>query len=260
MEKSKIEGPTIRKVLLEVINEYANRGPNFQSNSILSEASMRLGLKGIENEQALLTLWYDLFRTGHLSWGYNLSNPDAPFCHLTEDGRTTLENLSRDPANTEGYLSYLRKTITINPIANSYIIEALETYNSNCVKAAAVMIGVALESVILELRDELINRLDTIRKKTLKDLTDWRIKRVLDAIKAELDSQKNEIPERLYETIESYWSAFTYQIRTVRNDAGHPTSLEPVTSETVHASLLILPELFKLIYDIKDWIISRYPL
>ena len=103
-----IDGQLIRKVLLEVIDEKAKSGSgHFQSGSVLSEASSRLNLRGIELEQALLTLWYDLFRTGHLSWGYNLSNPDAPFCHLTDQGRKTLENLSRDPANPDGYLAHL---------------------------------------------------------------------------------------------------------------------------------------------------------
>lgn len=254
-----ISGQSIRKVLLDVINELGkNAQGNFQSNSVLREASRRLSLCGLEYEQALLTYWYDLFRTGHLSWGYNLSNPEAPFCHLTDQGRRTLENLSRDPANPDGYLAHIYKLGALNSIAESYIKEALKTYNSDCFKAAAVMVGVAAESLILELRDEFINKMNSFEKSPLKDLEDWRIKRVLDAFKAELDNHKSDMPKQLFEATESYWPAFTYQVRTTRNEAGHPNNIETVTSEAVHASLLIFPELVKLAGELKSWISTGY--
>jgi len=254
-----ISGQLIRKSLLEVINEMDTRGPGFfQSGSVLSEASRRLDLRSLELEQALLTYWYDLFRTGHLSWGYNLSNPDAPFCHLTDQGRMTLENLSRDPANPDGYFANLKKIGILNPIAESYLKEAIKTYNSDCFKASAVMIGVAAESIILELRDELVNRIKSIGRTPSKDLEDWRIKRVLDGFKAELDLHKNDMSKQLIEAVESYWPAFTYQIRKTRNEAGHPVNIEPVTSDTIHASLLLFPELAKLALDLKSWISKNY--
>jgi len=38
-----------------------------------------------------LTHFYDLFRIGLMSWGYNLSNPAPPFMHLTDQDRQTLK-------------------------------------------------------------------------------------------------------------------------------------------------------------------------
>lgn len=115
-------GEEIRRVLLEVIQAESSNGPSFQSNGILSEAQRRLGIaRNVAMEQALLTLWHDLFRTGYLAWGYNLANPDPPFCHLTDQGRRTLEHLSRDPANPDGYIHHLNQTTQLNPIANSYL-------------------------------------------------------------------------------------------------------------------------------------------
>src|SRR5688572_8795991 len=100
-------GTQIRSVLLQVVDEMAVRD-QMQQSSILSEASQRLGIRrNAQYEQALLTAWYDLFRTGHLSWGLNLANPNPPFCHLTEQGRNTLRHLSRDPANPDGYRTHL---------------------------------------------------------------------------------------------------------------------------------------------------------
>lgn len=242
-----IKGQEIRRALMEVIAEYSGRDSSFQSGVVLGEAQKRLNIRNnIEMEQALLTFWHDLFRSGYLAWGYNLSNPNPPFCHLTEQGRATLRHLSRDPANPEGYLAHIARTAPLNLIADSYLKEAIHTYNSNCFKAAAVMIGAAAESIILELRDTLRSKIHEIGRIPPKDLVDWRIKRVLDSIKKEIEIKKTAIPTALVESFEAYWPAFTQQIRASRNEAGHPSSIDPVTEETVHASLLIFPELAKL--------------
>jgi len=43
---------------------------------------------------------------------------------------------------------------------------------------------------------------------------------------------------------------------TVRNEAGHPSNIDPVTYDTVHASLLIFPELANLVNELSMWITS----
>ena len=48
------------------------------------------------------------------------------------------------------------------------------------------------------------------------------------------------------------------QIRMARNEAGHPKSIDAVTPETVHASLLIFPELAKLCHELRSWISKSY--
>ena len=254
----KIDGNQIRKVLLEVLDEYSREGSPFTSNSVLVKAEEKLGFAlAKENAEALLTFFYDLFRTGHLSWGYNLSNPAPPWCHLTDQGRRTLENLSRDPANPDGYMGYISKIGIMNPIALSYLIESLKTYNSDCFKAAGVMIGVAAESIALELKDALLDKIKQLGRTPPRDLADWRIKKILDAIKNALDGHKKDMPKPLAEAFESFWPAFTYQVRATRNEAGHPLSIESAP-DTVHASLLIFPELFKLTCNLKEWILTKY--
>jgi hypothetical protein len=209
-------------------------------------------------EQAFLTIWHDLFRTGYLAWGLNFSNPNPPHCHVTEQGRRILQNLTRDPANPAGYLTHLATVATLNPITQSYLNEALETYNTNCIKAAAVMIGAATESMILELRDVLIQRLEQLGLSVSTKLRDWKIKKILEGIGTELNAHRHQMPSSMAELVEQYWPAFTGQIRKTRNDAGHPTSVEPVTFETVQASLLIFPELASLSSNLKNWISNDY--
>lgn len=256
---SALDGQQIRKIFLEVIEEKSKGGSSFQQGSILSEVTGRLSIgRGEENEQAILTYWYDLFRTGYLSWGYNLSNPNPPFCHLTAQGRRALAHLSRDPSNPDGYLAHISAVAAINPVAEAYLNEGIHTYIADCHKAAAVMIGAAAESMALELRDTLVAKMGALGKTIPNNLNDWRIKRVLDTLKNELDSKKKDFPNLLWESFLANWPAFTHQIRAARNDAGHPSSIDPVSQEQVHASLLIIPELAKLVTDLIAWIKSDY--
>lgn len=259
-----ITGNEIRKTLLSVVAEHQRLSggsaiaASLQQNSILNEASQQLGRLTHDEEQALLTVWYDLFRSGQLAWGYNLNNPDPPFCHLTTQGRRTLQFLSRDPANPDGYVAHLKKLAKVNAVALSYIDEALQTYAANCFRATAVMVGAAAESVALELRDVVVDGIKNTGRTSPKDLNDWRIKRVLDALQKELEMQRQGMPAGLSESFEAYWPAFIQQIRAARNEAGHPASIDPVTPETVHAALLIFPEVAALTTQLTTWAKGHY--
>lgn len=242
----------IRKVMLEVVNEHANTGSGFQSGSVLRGVLERLGMRpgSLEFQQAVLTAWHDLFRSGIVAWGYNVDNAEPPFCHLTDKGRRALEHYSRDPSNPDGYLHYLSDKFTVNPVAMSYIQEALRTYTNDCIKATAVMVGAAAESMVLEVREALVQAIQSPSGK----LSGWQMKTVLGAMGRELDKHKATMPKELGEAYEAYWPALTHQIRTTRNEAGHPTSVDPVSEETVHAGLLMFPELAGLTSRLIEWI------
>jgi len=257
---TKLSGADIRKSLLEVVEELSKRGSSFQQISVLREAANRLGIRHNQTdlEQALLTAWYDQFREGHLAWGYNLANPDPPFCHVTDKVRETMRSISRDPANPDGYLAHLCSEVTLNEIADSYIREALSTYNANCFKATAVMVGCAAESLTLELRDLLVAKMKTLGKNVPENLEDWRIRTVLNALQKEVESQKQTMNRKLRESFEAYWPAFIQQIRAVRNEAGHPVSVDPATDRAVHSSLPIFTELAVLSSNIMHWIKNEY--
>ena len=254
-----IDNGQIRSVILDVIEGVVNQYTHIQSATIIQRAASRIGSSGgLEGERALLTSFYDLFRTGYLSWGADLANPAPPHCHVTSLGIRALTHRSRDPANPDGYLSHLRSQCVVNPVTDSYIAEALNTFNAACFKATAVMVGAASESVVLGIRDTLVTRLQTLDQTVPSGLGDWRIKRVLSTVEATLRTKKTTMPSSLFERLEANWPAFTHQIRTSRNDAGHPVSVEPVTAEEVHASLLIFPQLGMLATQLSNWIGSEY--
>jgi hypothetical protein len=56
-------------------------------------------------------------------------------------------------------MAYLDRQLALDPVARSYLVEALKTYNAGCFKATAVMAGAASERLVLRLRDALVVRL-----------------------------------------------------------------------------------------------------
>ena len=252
--------PSIREVLLSEIKAQEPQGytgPTLQQNSILDAAARKIGVsQNRDLEQAILTQWSELFRTGLLAWGLNLSNPNPPHFHLTERGRQALENATRDPSNPAGYLRHLSTVGQIDPIAMSYLTEALDCYVAGLFKAAAVMVGGAAERVILELRDTTVQKLTSLGRTVPTQLNDWKIKVVSDSLRSFLDSHKTQFTRELRDAYDASWSALAQQIRATRNDVGHPASIQPVTPDTVHAALLVFPELARQASGLKTWVTS----
>ena len=84
------------------------------------------------------------------------------------------------------------------------------------------------------------------------------MKTVLDALHGLIESKKGTLPKELREEFEAYWLVFAQQIRSTRNDAGHPSSVDPVTEEAVHASFLVFPELARLTTNLGSWITGNF--
>ncbi len=248
----------IRQVLLEEIRSSQPKSSmdgSLQQNTVLSRVSERLQIhNNTDLEQVVLAEWYGLFNTGFLAWGHNLSNCNPPFCHVTSRGKDALKSLSRDPSNPAGYLAYVHSLAPLNPVAASYLKEGLDCFVGAHYKAAAVMLGAATESLVLELRDHLVQRLSDLQQEVPPKLNDWRVKTVLDELQTFVDTRKRTLPIELREEFSSYWPAFTQQIRAVRNEAGHPSSVDPVSTETAHASFLVFPLLAQLSARVHEWI------
>lgn len=254
----KLDGQRMKSVLLAIIQENIDENVSWEEGYVLDRAAQRLEIRyNHALEQALLTVWHDLFRTGHLARGHNIDQVEGWF-HVTEQGRRTLEHISRDPANPDGYLAHLRTIGMMNPIIESYLNEALQTYNTNCFKASAVMIGVAVESITLELRDALVQQILAAGNEPRRSLKAHQIKQVQTGLRGELDSRKQDMPHSLRERYEAYWDGFVQQIRISRNETGHPNSIEPITAENVHGLLLMFPAILETAVQLKAWIDNHH--
>src|SRR5271157_2836496 len=181
--------PNIREALLAEIDAQDPKGRSgwaeLQQGPVLDATARKLGTNhNPDFERAVLTQWNELFRTGLLGWGLNIANPNPPFFHLTERGRNALANLTRDPSNPAGYLRHLASIARVDRTAMSYLIEGLQCYVDGLFKASAVMVGCAAESVILQLRDSTVAKLNSLGRAIPSNLNDWRIKTVSDALRA----------------------------------------------------------------------------
>ncbi|ABA57853.1 hypothetical protein Noc_1359 [Nitrosococcus oceani ATCC 19707] len=247
----------VRSKLLEYIATQNKQDPyssNMQAGSALRWVTDQLKLsRDIKQQRLLLTEWHELFRTGILAWGHDLSNPSPPFCHVTDRGARALENLQRDPSNPAAYIAHLEAGADLGDIAKSYVVEALDCYTTGSYKAAAVMIGAASERLVLNLRDSIAAAISRGGNSAPNNLNSWQIKKVSDSIKAQLDQAKKKMPRELADDYEAYWSAFTSQIRVARNEAGHPKSIDPLTPDAVHAAFLVFPEAARLATEFTDW-------
>lgn len=248
-----------RAQLLDIVNELAEKYVVFGEEQFFALVAEKMHPTSREDHEAVLDAWHDFYRQGILSWGMNLtstSNRSSAWAHLTSLGKKTVAERSRDPANPSGYLASIDALVPTGSVARSYIDESLKTYNAGCDKATAVLVGAAAESLTIELRDELVSRMQALGKAPPKGLTAWQMKHVLDALEAEL--QKGGLPRNLQEHFEAFWAGFASSLRMSRNDAGHPKSVDPVTRETVHSMLLMFPTHAKLTADLRAWVASSY--
>jgi hypothetical protein len=246
-----------RKAVLEAIRARttARSGEFFHRREILLNAFEALGKFGDEHGgQLLMDAYDDLFVQRVISNGGNRANIDQDRGHLTEHGQATVDELDRDPANQGAYARLVEPHLVDQPIALSYLREAVATYNHGHYKAAAVLLGCASEALSVSLRDAVVAKLNAAGAKLPQDLTDWRMARVLNALEVELESRKKTMPADLKGRYEAFWRAWTGLFRMTRNEVGHPSSVEPVTREIVRGSLLFFPSHAQLVADLHAWV------
>lgn len=262
---------SLHELFLEVLQQPKDHSWGFKHGSELTQGAileavadrLRLqrssaghrGLLSREEEEAILTHWQDLFRTGLMAWGINLSNPDHPFCHLTDRGNAAVAKASRHPANRAGYLRHLDSLGELDPIARSYVEEALDCYALGLNKAGAVMTGCASEHLALQLSRKLQARFSEMSSRSRKNLNAIQAGSLMRELHRCLDER---LPKgKLRELFEPWWRMLTHQIRCARNEAGHPNTLDPITPELLESLLLQLPALVKVVFEISEWVDCR---
>jgi hypothetical protein len=246
----------IREMLLQIVREAVqlHGEDSLQFNTVRIAVRKKLGRPiAPELERAVLEEHQRLFATGVFVWGINFDNPNPPFFHVGSRGKRALANQARDPANPAGYLRHLASIAPLNSVALSYLTEGLDCFNDGHYKSAAVMVGAAAESLLLELRDSVSAHLVSAGKPVPSKLGDWRAKTILDGLGNVFDQHATKMPRDLREPYEANFRALQHPIRTARNDAGHPSGIDPVQEEAVHAMLILFPELYRLLVSLTSW-------
>ena len=185
---------TVKITLCQIIDQNNKRGGTLQAETILSTALNQIcqeyGGQRNQNEKVLKRVYADLLRNGEITSGIGISNMSPSFFEVTDKGDETFEYLNRDPGNPQGYLEHLSEKAEIDNITKSYLNEALQTYNANCFKAAAVMLGCASERLILNLAEILVEKIKGKGDEPPKKLTGWMISQRIDGIEHELNQKK----------------------------------------------------------------------
>ena len=249
-----------RRAMLKVLAEKRSGSePGVGRRHLLEETSRALGAFGDRRGGRLVFAAFDdLYRSGIINWGLDLTNPGMEWCHLSEHGVASIENIDRDPSNPKGYIKAIEPYLKDQDIALSYLAEALDTFNKGTVKAAAVMLGCTVEALSLSLRDQLKVKITSKGGALPNGLDDWRIATVLRTMGQQLDGRVTAMPKDLRERYQSSWTAWTSVFRMTRNEVGHPTSIEPVKREQVHGHFLMLHEHARLVFDLGNWIDSHF--
>ncbi len=250
-----------RKALLATVKGLAGPtgGEGFAREYAIKQTIEKLGQRYHSlTARRVMDAWDDLYRTGAVGYGMDMANLGTNWAHLTEFGLASVKELDRDPANPAGFMAAVGQFLANEPVAASYLGEALATYNKGAFKSSAVMLGGAAEALHLSLRDKLAAKITTSGGTAPPELTTWIISRVLASMERLFGNRMNDMDRNLRERFESYWPAWTGLFRMTRNEAGHPKSVDPITRDAIHAALLLFPEQARLSADLAAWVDSTY--
>lgn len=239
---------------------------HFPVGGLVNDVAKALGSPVNDHlKSCVFSYWSEQLRNGAI--GQIIPDGQSqPRYFVTEAGEATLQHVSRDPLNQNGYLKYLDSEVAIDPVARSYAEEAIKAYSASCYKAAAVMIGAAAECLILCLRDQLASSLKNQHANVPAKLDDRSIKNVVEAIydkiKSDLntDAKRTKNPETkfLSEEVESRLLPVALELRKTRNNAGHPASLSSINPADVHCGLLLFPSVAKMLTKLTAWVANFY--
>lgn len=183
----------------------------------------------LENEFFVLVLevMWQLIGQGVITPGINAPNPALPWFRVTGYGKKVLEAERFIPHDPSGYIDEVRQ-VTSPSVGKSsipYIEEALRCFTSGCNVAAIMMLGIAAESVFLDLCAVVEKGLAGAAKTEFEKLRWVKPKHrwIVERYNALPASARKKLPESLQLTLLSLYEL----IRQQRNEVGHPSKQMP---------------------------------
>ena len=186
---------------------------------------MSLASLSLEDAELARDVFWDLFRQGFITLGSDDSNPQWPFFRLSHFGQKAL---GRDRpfqfTDTGSYIAMVRRYAPmLDPVAQTYLEEAVATFYAGCYLASAVMLGMAAEKMFLDLLDVVLA--DPALTPRFQAVV--RERHILPKMKRflhDLDQLKASLPPGLMEELETQFAAMQTVLRRSRNDGGHLAS------------------------------------
>jgi hypothetical protein len=157
-------------------------------------------------------------------------------------GRQALAFVPPQPYDPDGFLRYFRASVvSIDPVVDEYVIEAVQDFNSGSYRSAAVMLGCASEQLILLLCEAFGRAItDSLKRAQYEhDTANWMIYAKYRALKERLDlmATAKRLPRDHIETINSELPSGFELLRRCRNSAGHPNVQGDVMGDTIFMNL-----------------------
>jgi hypothetical protein len=210
-----------------------------------------------------LDVFWELFLEGVVAPGFNASNPNLPFFHVTQYGRIVLQTGEYQPHDREGYLARLTHGVSVpDATVMAYLEEGLETFARGTLVASMVMLGVAAERVFDLLCTSMAPALvDKSEAATFRKLLDrFAMKPKVDWVHDKLCTiqESRPRPDGFPENATLAVTAIYDLIRSQRNDLGHPRDLPPrLSREEIHTNLLIFPRYYETAESIRRFLESH---
>lgn len=181
-----------------------------------------------------------------------------PWFKVTEWGKRCLEKGEYLPHDAGLFMERMRKEFpTLDTAIALYLTESLKCFRGATFVASAVMVGVAAEQMMLVLRKAVYDALSSPeKKKRFDDDAQGQIKRVYDAVWKRLDPVREQMPERLRESVGVELAGVFELVRKTRNEAGHPTG-RSIEREEAEALLLLFPTYAKTVYAVIGWLANQ---
>jgi hypothetical protein len=222
-------------------------------NNIQAPRSFRFHMREV--------MW-QLLTEGVLAPGFNESNLDLPFFHLTQLGRSILESQGPNPFDPEGYVEFVQKKVpNADATVWAYLAESLNTQRQGNLVASAVMLGIAAERVFLLLSESFRNALkDAKHKKTFAELLErFPMKPKLDWVRNKIEelqrARLNGVPDNAGLMIVAIYDL----IRQQRNELGHPREQPPaLTRDDVVGAIQVFVRYYETAEALRSFLAKNH--
>jgi hypothetical protein len=205
-----------------------------------------------DDADLFMEVFWDLFRQGIITLGYNASNREFPFCRVSRMGKRIIEN--QDVYFFHDVSTYERLIVEeiplIDPVTLLYLKEAMQAFRAGCILSATVMLGVATEHTFLLLL-EVLERSPTHSQTFRNVFTERTILQKINKFKNVLDQQLASLPSEIREDLDTNFAGILSVIRTFRNQSGHPTG-KIIDREQAYILLQLFIPYCKKMYALMD--------
>lgn len=205
-----------------------------------------------EDAETFLEVFWDLFRQGIITLGYNDSNRDFPNCRLSRLGKKLAAN--QDTYffhDIEGYSRVLGQQVPdLDSVTLLYVKEAMQALRAGCLLSATVMLGVATEHTFNLVVEAILA--SPAHGRTFAAVAKERsILPKANKFKALLDANLGILTTEIREDLDTRFAGILSVIRSFRNQSGHPTG-QLIDREQVYVLLQLFPSYCHKMYQLKD--------